>query len=147
MGRNSWKSSVEMLKYRRHYPRDERVSCTDPNLAYRRIGDELNVLYRLTQIVEHGGSAVEQGAAILRRLGAMTAAIKQPYGDHIFKISDRPRDSGLRGVQDLRRLAHAASLDNGHQHVKIVQFHTASDAITQQHLGHPLQYRYVIINK
>ena len=61
----------------------------DPDLADRRIGQELDILHRLAQFIEHGYSAIKQGAAILRRFGAMTAAIEQPHADRMFKVGDR----------------------------------------------------------
>ena len=47
------------------------------------------LFYRLTQIAEHGVSAVEQGAAILRRFDAMTAAIDQ-HSSSKLGGGDRP---------------------------------------------------------
>jgi hypothetical protein len=41
----------------------------------------------------------------------------------------------LRGVQELRRLPHAASLHHGHEDVQILKLHAASDAIAQLHVG------------
>ena len=65
-------------------------SCaTDPDFADRRIGQELDVLHRLAQVIEHGHAAIEQGAAVLRRLDAVTAAIEQPHADRVFKVRDR----------------------------------------------------------
>jgi hypothetical protein len=50
-------------------------------------------------------------------------------------------------IQKRSCLAHAASLYDGHENVKVVQFHPTSDAIAQLHGGHPSQDRYINIQK
>ena len=67
---------VEPVEHRWEQPDHDGVVRADPDFTDRRIGQELDVLHSLAQVIEHGHSAIEQGAAVLRRFGAMTAAIK-----------------------------------------------------------------------
>jgi hypothetical protein len=126
---NSSMSRVQPIEHGREQPHNDGIVRADSDFTDRRIGQELDVLDRLAQVVEHGHSTIEQGATILGRLGTLTASIEQPHADGLFQLRDRSRNGGLRGVQDFRRPAHAAGLNDGHQDVEVVQLHPASDAI------------------
>ena len=80
---------VEPLEHRRQQAYDHGIVRADPDLADRRIGQELDVLHRLAQVIEHGHAAVEQSATVLRRFGALTAAIEQPHADRVLEVRDR----------------------------------------------------------
>jgi hypothetical protein len=108
------------------------VAC-DPDFTGRRIGQELDALHALAQFIEHGCTASEQCAAVLSRLNALATAIEQTHTKRMLKFADRPRNGGLRCIEVPRCLAHAASLDDGHENMKIVQLHPAPDAIVHVH--------------
>ena len=127
--------SVQPVEHRREHTHHDGVVRADPDFADRRIGQELDARHRLAQVIEHGHSAIEQGATVLGRLDALAAAIEQPHADRVFKVRDRSRNGGLRGIEDLRRLAHAAGLHDRHQDVEVVQLYPASDAVAQLHPG------------
>jgi hypothetical protein len=80
---------VEPVEHCGEQAHDHRIMRADPDFADRRIGQKLDVLHRLSQIVEHGRSAVEQRAAVLCRLSAMAAAIEQPHAHRLLKVRDR----------------------------------------------------------
>ena len=82
-------------------------------------------------------AALEQRATVLGRLDALGVAVEQPHAERLLQICDRSRNGGLGGVQELRRLSHAAGLHHRHQDVQVLQLHPASDAIAQLHLGIP----------
>ena len=63
---------------------DNGVGCDNPNLADLRVSQKFDVPYRLTKVIEHGGSALQQGTAIRRRLGTVTAAIEQPHANRLL---------------------------------------------------------------
>jgi hypothetical protein len=75
---------AEPVEHGREHAHNNGIGGDDPDLAHRRIGQELDVLYRLAQVVEHSGSAFQQGATVLRRFGTVTAAIEQPHADRVF---------------------------------------------------------------
>ena len=81
--------SVEPVEHRREHAHHDGVVRADPDFADRRIGQELDVLHRLAQVIEHGHSAIEQGATVLRRLDALAAAIEQSRADRVFEVRDR----------------------------------------------------------
>src|SRR5262249_9277845 len=83
-----------------------------PRLTRRRIGEELDVLHALAQLVEHGDASPDDGLAVLRRRDAPGAAFEQPHAERMLEIGDRARDRRLRGAESLRRLSHAASFDH-----------------------------------
>ena len=124
---------AQPVEHGRHHAHNDGIGRHDLHLADRRIGEELDFLHRLAELVEHGGAPVEQGAAIGRRLGAVAAAIKQADADRTFQIGDRFRDGRLRRIQELGCSAHAAGLHDRHQHVQVVKLHPPSDAIAQLH--------------
>src|SRR5258706_456349 len=65
MNRDSRIFSTELVVHRREHPDHDRVVRTDSDFADRRIGQELDTRHCLAKVIEHGGSAVEQGATIL----------------------------------------------------------------------------------
>ena len=80
-------------------------------------------------------SALEQRAAVLGRLDTLRIAVEKAHADRVFQVRDRSGNGGLSGVQERGRLAHAAGLHHGHQHVEVVQLHPTSDAIAHLHSG------------
>ena len=115
---------------------------TDSNVTNCRIGQKLDILHRLPQVIEYSRAALKQGAAILGRFNALAAAVEQAYANGVLQLRDRPRNGGLGSIQDRGRLAHAAGLHHAHQNVQIVQLHPPSNAIAQFHTGPSSRYRY-----
>src|SRR5258707_474872 len=106
---------------------------SDSNFASRRIRKKLDVLYSATQIIEHGHSAIKQRATVLGRLNPLAVAVEQAYAECRLQFRNRSRNGGLRGVETLRCLAHAAGLRHGHQDVQVLQLHVASDTVLYLH--------------
>ena len=101
------------------------------------VGSARNSMFftRLAQVIEHGRSAIEQGATVLGRLDALRVAVEQTHANGPFQFRDRSGNGGLGRIEERGRLAHAAGLHDGHQDMEVVQLHPASDAIAQLHLG------------
>ena len=97
------------------------------------------LLDRLTQVIEYGCSAVEQGTPILRRLDATAASVEQGDTERVLKLGNGPRNSGLRGVEALRCLAHAARVRNRHEDPEVLQSQPLANTLQELHLLHPLQ--------
>ena len=51
----------------------------------RRVGEKLDVLHRLAQVIEHGHSTIEQRATVRGRLYALWAAVEQAHADALSK--------------------------------------------------------------
>jgi hypothetical protein len=114
----------------------------------RRVGEGRDVLHCLAQIVEHYRSAIEQSAPVFSRRDPLPAAVEQTHAESVFEIRNRAGNGGLPGVQKRSGLAHATSLCDGHENVKVVQFHPTSDAVAQLHGAiHPSQSCYINIQK
>src|SRR5262249_44122517 len=80
----------EPAEYRRNQAgNDEFIAC-DPDFTDRRIGQELDALHALTQLIEDGCTAAEQCAAVLSRLDTSAAAIEQTHAERMFQLGDRP---------------------------------------------------------
>jgi hypothetical protein len=110
----------------------------DPHLSGSGVGEKLDIPHRLAQVIEHSRSAIEQGTAVLGRLDPPVSTIDQTHADSVLQVGDRSGDGGLPGVQQRRRLVHAACLHNSHQNVKVVQPHPASDTIARLHRVSPV---------
>jgi hypothetical protein len=107
----------------------------DTKLAARKVvvPEKHDVLHALAQVIEYGHPAIQQGAAVLGRLDPLAMAVEQAHAERMLQFSDRSRNVRLSGIEDLRRLPHAARLHHGHEHVEVLQFHPASEAIAQLH--------------
>jgi hypothetical protein len=66
------------------------LSTPDPQFARCRIGEEFDVFDALSQLIENRKAAPDDGAAIMRRLDAERAAIKEAHTERTFKITNRP---------------------------------------------------------
>src|SRR5262249_7349115 len=115
--------------------RSERGSASNPHLSSRRVGEKLDVLHALAQVIEYGRSAIEQRATVLRRLDPLAVAVEQAHAEGMLQFRDRSRNRRLGAVEAFRRLPHAASLHHGHEDVEVLQLQPASDAIAQLHGG------------
>ena len=79
------------------------------------------------------GWKAEQTGRGLDVRDAPAVAVKQTHAERMFEICDGTGDRGLSGVQKCRRFAHAARLHDRHQDMKVMQFHSAADAIAYLH--------------
>src|SRR5262245_44378661 len=66
-----------------------------------RVGQGLERLYALSQLVENGHPALEQGLAIRRQFDALGAAIKQAHAQVVFEVGDRLGDDRMRDGEAL----------------------------------------------
>ena len=87
----------------------------------RRVAQKLYIFHPLTQVIKHRCRAVEQRATIGGRLNTFAATIEEAHANCAFSFRDCPRDRGLGGVEALRRLSHAASLNHGREDVEVLQ--------------------------
>ena len=113
--------------------RCQKGSAADPHLPGRGIGEKLDALHALTQVIENRHAAIDQRVSLSGQLDALAVAIKQSHTERILKGRDRSRNRGLGTVEARRCLAHAARLHDGHQDVQVLELQAASDAIAQLH--------------
>src|SRR4051812_11314853 len=107
--------------------RDNRFVPPDPNFPRRRVGEEIDSFDALTKIVENGYAAVQQRAAIFRRLDALRTAVEQAHAEGVLEVCDGPGNCRLGCVQLSCRHAHTAGLNHGHQYMQIVELEAASN--------------------
>src|SRR5262245_11276611 len=127
-----------------------KASCLEwiaPNTHFpgRRVGEKLDVFHRLAQLIEHRGTAIEQGATVPGWLDALRVAVEQTHAKRVFQIRNRFRNVGLRGVQVTCRLSHAAGLHDSPEDVQVLQLDPASDAIAHLHGSLPYAATYALI--
>ena len=72
----------------RNKARRQNGGASDPDFAGHGVGEKLDVLHRLAQVVECGHTAIEQGAAILGRRDALVVADEQSYPEGAFQFRD-----------------------------------------------------------
>ena len=74
-------------------------AASDPHFPSRRVGEKLDVLHALAQVVEYGRSAIEQRATVLGRLDPLAVAVEQAHAERMLQFRDRSRNVGLRRIQ------------------------------------------------
>src|SRR5256885_8250836 len=72
----------------RNEARGEKGAASDPHFASRRVGEKLDVLHALVQVIEYGCSAIEQGAAELGWLDSLRDAVEQAHAQGMFQVCD-----------------------------------------------------------
>jgi len=96
MKHHAWKTPREAIDDGRDEARAERGGAPDPHLARGRVGEELDVLDALAQLIEGSMAATEYGAPVFGEFGA------------VIMVS-----SGFPGVsQTLTLLVHGRYLDD-----------------------------------
>ena len=68
--------------------RGEKGAASDPHFTSCRVGEKLDVLHALVQVIEYGCSAIEQRAAVLGWLDALRVAIEQLHAKGMFQFRD-----------------------------------------------------------
>src|SRR4029079_18556507 len=120
----------------------ERDDAPNAHFPGSRVGQKLNLLHRLAQVIEHGRATRKQGPTAISRSDTLGRAVEQTHADRAFQIGDRSGNGGLSRVQQHRCLIHAASLYDGHENMQVVQSHATSDSIAQLHWLHITGWRY-----
>ncbi len=112
----------------------QKMGASDPDLPRRGIGEKLDGLQALPEVIEDGHAAIEQRAAAFGRFHALAVAIEQAYPHSTLQFRDRFGNGRLGRVEQGGSLVHAAGLDDSHQDMQVVQPHAVSDAITDLHV-------------
>ena len=60
----------------------------DPYFPSRRVGEKLDILESLAQVIEHGHAAIEQRATVLGRYDALPVAVQQAHAERMFQVRD-----------------------------------------------------------
>src|SRR5258706_16296620 len=102
--------------------------ATKPHLAYRWIGEMLDLPDGLTQLIKGDSAAIEKSPRVDRWLDPVWRAIEQPRAERLLHVGDRFRNGRLRDRQPRRCLSHAAALSDGQQHVQIAQLEVTPDS-------------------
>jgi hypothetical protein len=92
----------------------KRWCAPDPHLPNRRVGKKLDIFYRLAQVIEDGGSAIEQGATVGGRLHTLGVAVEQTHAHGSLQFCDRFGNGRLGRIEEDGRLVHAAGLHDRH---------------------------------
>src|SRR5262245_26201546 len=122
-------TSREPFYDRRNEVFGDKAGASNPHFPSSRVGEELDLLDSLAEIVKHGRPAIEQRATVFGWRDPLAVAIEQAHAERMLQFRDRSRNVGLGGVKALRRLSHGASLHYGHENVQVLQLQPASDAI------------------
>jgi hypothetical protein len=130
---DAWILLQQRLEDRRQEIGRQRRRCPDAQLAKGGIGQKIDQLKSLSQIVEKSEAALIQGATVHCGLDAASVAVDQVHAEGVLKIGDRFRNRRLRHSEGHGRLAHTPGLDDGRQDIEIAQLETALDAMIQGH--------------
>src|SRR5262245_36785112 len=103
-----------------------RFGTADPYFSHHRVCEKFDVPHALLQFIKDRDAALEQRVAVDRRLDAERASVEQPDAESMLQIGDHFRYGRLGDAQLLRRLAHAAALDNREKHMQIAQLEPAT---------------------
>src|SRR5215211_6517651 len=98
-----------------------------------RIGKKFDVFHALPQLVEDDDAALQERAAIERRLHALWTTIKQRHAEGAFQVRDGLRYDRPRNREALGSLAHVAVLGDGHEDVEVARPKPATDAAFPVH--------------
>src|SRR5262249_48826764 len=112
----------------------ERIGAADPRLAGRRVAEILNILDALPELFEGDDAAVHERAPIGRGLDPLRKAIEQRDADRVLEVRNCLRDDLHRNSELMGRLAHAACLRHGLEHVQVPQLDAASDPVCPLHV-------------
>src|SRR5262249_1213907 len=102
---------------------------SNPQLPYRRVGEELDVLHGLLQLIERDETAIEKRARIDRGFDALRAAIKETHSERMFHVGNRLRNGGLRYAELRSSLAHAAASRHGEQDTEVPQLEVTAETL------------------
>src|SRR5262245_65163660 len=75
--------------------RREKGAASNPHFSSRRVGEKLDVLHALVQVVEYGRSTIEQRSTVLGWLDALRVAVEQLHAKSMFQFCNRPGNRGL----------------------------------------------------
>ena len=110
---------------------------SDTNFSGGRIGQIVDLLNALLQIIENHRTPLEKRAPVSRRLDAVTAAIEEAHTKHALEIGNRLRNSRLGYRQLGGSLPHASELRHCLQDVEVSQLEPPSDALIPWHWRTP----------
>ena len=99
----------------------------DPHLAHSRVGQELDLLHRLLELVEGIEPAIEQRAPVNGRLDPALTSIEQADTERIFEIGNGFRYRGLGHGKLRGSLSHAAAARDRHQDIQIPKIEMAAE--------------------
>jgi hypothetical protein len=111
------------------------LGTADPQLSNRRIGEGLEFLQALRQLVENGQSAPYEGTAVGSRFDAIPAAIEEAKPQFVLHFGDRPRNCRLRNRKFSRGFRHAAPRRHDKQDMQVAELETAPSQLDGLHLG------------
>src|SRR5262249_2599678 len=124
----------ELLSNDREYPGDGDLRAPNAQLATVGVGQGLDLLYALAQLIENSHPAFEQSLAITRKFDTLRAAVKQPHAQTLLQIGDRLGDNGMSYGEALGGFRHATGFGHCQKDVEIPQFQLAPDAVRPMHI-------------
>ena len=105
----------------RQKDRRDPIGATDFDFTRGRVRKELDVPNCLLQLVEGRTAAVQQGAAVNRRLDAARGAIQQFCPNRVLQVGDQLRHRWMRHSEVGSRFCKTAVLHDREEHMQIPQ--------------------------
>jgi hypothetical protein len=100
---------------------------SDPHLATGRVGQELDILDSLPQLIEYRPRARQQRVPVHGGLDTARAAVEKLRAQGVFEIGNHLRHGGLRYAELRGGLCHAPVLDDREEQVQVPQFETPAN--------------------
>src|ERR1051325_9305513 len=113
-------ASREAIDDRGNEARGKRRDGANANFSTYGIGEKLDLVYCLAQIVEHRRPALEQGATVGGRLDTPRGAVEQGHSKRRLQVGNGPRNGRLCDIELRSRLAHTARLNDGYEDSQIL---------------------------
>jgi hypothetical protein len=129
---NAWIFPRESIDHSANQP-GLRLRSSDTQFSRRGVGQELDRLDPLPELVEGCEAMSEERPAVDGGLNAPAGAVEQTHAEGMFQTGDRSRHYRLRDRKAVGRLGHAAPLHRGKEDVHVLQLETAADAISPLH--------------
>src|SRR5260370_40898635 len=125
----------EAIEDGRGQSRRHRFGASDAQFPGRGVGQELDVLYALPQLIEDRTAAGEERAAIHGRLDALWASIEEAHPERVLQIRDCLRHYRVRDGEMIGCFRNAAVLNHREQDMEVAQLKPAADAVRPFHRG------------
>src|SRR5262245_16670633 len=143
MKNNAWISARKTINDGQNDPFSLGRAAADPQFSRFRIGEEVDILDALLELVEDGDATLEQCTAILSWLDALRTAVQKRDAERVFQVCNCLRNGGLGHVEMIGCFAHAAHLHDSHQDIKLAQLQAAPRPSVPGHRVISISYRAI----
>ena len=119
MKEHAWILPDQSIDGRQDDGHGNRLGRSDAYFPGRWIGEEVDILDTLAQVVEDRDAAFAESETIGRRRNSAPAAVNKLYSERSLQFHHRLGNGGLGYAEAARRLPHAAGFNDRHQNIEV----------------------------